>query len=152
VRHRGSRSDAARESTDSSVTVIRQATTARSQPLRRPGVIAAVVGSALVLVAAVVAGIVLVLGAVNTSIPIVTDIAARDEADTVVFSWRDPGLADGDLYVIRSADGSSSTQSSTVFTVQADASAPECITVRISRDGRLGDPSAEKCATVGSGG
>jgi serine/threonine protein kinase len=152
VRHRGSRADAARESTDSSVTVIRQATTARSQPLRRPGVIAAVVGSALVLVAAVVAGIVLVLGAVNTSIPIVTDITAREEADTVVFSWRDPGLADGDLYVIRSADGSSSTQSSTVFTVQADASAPECITVRISRDGRLGDPSAEKCATVGSGG
>jgi serine/threonine protein kinase len=152
VRHRGSRADAARESTDSSVTVIRQATTARSQPLRRPGVIAAVVGSALVLVAAVVAGIVLVLGAVNTSIPIVTDITAREEADTVVFSWRDPGLADGDLYVIRSADGSSSTQSSAVFTVQADASAPECITVRISRDGRLGDPSAEKCATVGSGG
>lgn len=152
ARHRGRHDDTARESTDSSVTVIRQATTARAQPLRRPGVIAAVIGSAVVLVAAVIAGVVLVLGALNTSIPVVTDIRASEEADAVVFSWRDPGLAEGDVYVIRSADGSSSTQSSTEFTVQVDAVVPECITVRVSRDGRLGDPSAEKCASAGGAG
>jgi hypothetical protein len=54
--------------------------------------------------------------------------------------------------VIRSADGSSSTQSSTAFTVQSDASVPECLTVRVSRDGRLGDPSAEKCTSAGAAG
>jgi serine/threonine protein kinase len=151
-RHRGRRDDTVRESTDSSVTVIRQATTSRSKPARRPGVVAVVIGSALVLVAAVVAGVVLVLAALNTSIPVVSDIRASQEADAVVFSWGDPGLADGDLYVIRSADGSRSTQSSTEFTVQADDVAPECITVRVSRDGRLGDPSAEKCASTGDAG
>jgi serine/threonine protein kinase len=151
-RHRGRSDDAVRESTDSSVTVIRQATANRSRPPRRPGVVAAVIGSALVLVAAIVAGIVLVLSALNTSIPVVSDIRANREADVVVFSWGDPGLADGDLYVIRSADGSSSTQSSTEFTVQAGDSVPECITVRISRDGRLGDPSTEKCAPTGDAG
>lgn len=151
TRHRGRRGESAHDSTDSSVTVIRQATTARAKPLRRPGVIAAVVGSALVLVAAVVAAVVLVLGALNTSIPAVSDIRASSGADTIVFSWRDPGVADGDLYVIRSADGSTSTQSTTEFTVQADPLVPECITVRVSRDGRLGDPSAEKCASAGAG-
>jgi serine/threonine protein kinase len=151
-RHRGRSDDALRESTDSSVTVIRQATTGRMKPGRRPGVVAAVIGSALVLVAAVVAGIVLVLGALNTSIPVVSNIRASQEADTVVFSWGDPGLADGDLYVIRSADGSRSTQSSTEFTVQAGDAVPECITVRVSRDGRLGDPSPEKCASTGDAG
>jgi serine/threonine protein kinase len=151
-RHRGRKDDTIRESTDSSVTVIRQATSTRSQPLRRPGLVVAVIASALVLVAAIVAGIVLVLGALNTSIPVVSDIRASQQGDTVVFSWRDPGMADGDLYVIRSTDGSSSTQSSTEFTVQAADAVPECITVRISRDGRLGDPSAEKCASAGDGG
>ena len=152
VRHRGRQSEAVRESTDSSVTVIRQATAGRSRSVRRPGVIAAVVGSAAVLVAAIVAAVVLVLGALNTSMPVVSDIRAQEQAGTVVFSWRDPGLAGGDLYVIRSTDGSSSTQTSTEFTVQADSSVPECITVRVSRDGRLGDPSAEKCAPAGGAG
>ncbi|KJC65107.1 serine/threonine-protein kinase [Agreia bicolorata] len=152
ARHRGRRGDTVRDSTDSSVTVIRQATAARAQPLRKPGVIAAVIGSAVVLVAAVVAAVVLVLGALNTSIPNVSDIRASADAGTIVFSWRDPGLADGDLYVIRSADGSTSTQSANEFTVQAEPQVPECITVRVSRDGRLGDPSAEKCASAGDGG
>jgi serine/threonine protein kinase len=151
-RHRGRKDDMIRESTDSSVTVIRQGTTRRSQPLRRPGMVAAVIGSALALGAAIVAGVVLVLGALNTSIPVVSDIRASEAADAVVFSWRDPGLADGDLYVIRSADGSSSTQSTAEFTVQADAAVQECITVRVSRDGRLGDPSVEKCAPAGDAG
>lgn len=152
ARHRGRQTDAIRESTDSSVTVIRQATTARAQPLRRPGVTAAVIGSAVVLVAAIAAAAVLVLGALNTSIPVVSDIRAAEGADAVVFSWRDPGLRDGDLYVIRSSNGSSSTQSSSEFTVQADAVVAECITVRVSRDGRLGDRSVEKCASTGGGG
>ena len=78
-------------------------------------------------------------------------VTSREESFDVTgyleLSWRDPGLAAGDVYVIRSADGSSSTQSSTVFTLQPDASGTACITVRVNRDGRSGDPSAQKCAS-----
>jgi hypothetical protein len=110
-------------------------------------VIVAVVASSLVLVGAIAVAVVVVLGALNTSIPVVTDIQARPGAGAVEFSWRDPGLAAGGVYVIRSADGSSSTQSSTVFTLQPDSSGTACITVRVNRDGRSGDPSAQKCAS-----
>jgi serine/threonine protein kinase len=147
ARHRGRSSDVAHDSTDSSVTVIRQAPGENSGRQRRPGVIVAVVASSLVLLGAIVVAVVVVLGALNTSIPVVTDIQASARSGAVEFSWRDPGLAPGDVYVIRSADGSSSTQSSTVFTLQPDASGTACITVRVNRDGRSGDPSAQKCAS-----
>jgi len=113
--------------------------------------------AALLLAAAVgiVAGAVLVgpvlaggsAGAGDSGLPRVSDVAGHIAADTVVFSWADPGLAAGDSYVVRLGNGESSIQRATEFTVQAGTgrSGPVCLTVSVNRDGRTGAASAEKC-------
>ncbi|CAD6004754.1 serine/threonine-protein kinase [Agreia sp. COWG] len=148
LRHRGRAADEVRESTDSSVTVIRQVAPPRRRAAMRPGAIVAVSGGAVVLLAVIATAVVFVVGGRDTSIPVVSDVQATVTADAVEFAWKDPGLAGGDVYVIRSPDGRSSTQSSNEFTVQPDASGTACVTVRVSRDGRVGEPSAQKCAST----
>jgi hypothetical protein len=89
-------------------------------------------------------------GGGSGSIPVVADIAGRQSGDTVVFSWRDPGLQDGDSYQIE-ADGTTSTQQSPRFVVNGAPGKTVCITVTVLRDGKTGDPSAQKCVDVGGG-
>jgi len=106
------------------------------------------VGLAAVAALAVVA-VVLVTRIGTGSIPTVSDVSARAGADSVSFSWPDPGLRAGDTYVITS-DGATSQQTGTTFVVSGETGAEECITVAVNRDGKTGAASAEQCGTIGS--
>jgi len=108
------------------------------------------------LVAAAV--LVIALGAMATmaliragtdDIPRVTDIRSSSSGRSVQFSWGDPGLAGGDSYQITTSDGRSSIQRTASFVVDAEAGDRVCITVTVNREGKTGQPSAEKCVDVG---
>jgi eukaryotic-like serine/threonine-protein kinase len=110
-----------------------------------------------VLVAA--AALVVLLGAVTlvvllratgsgNGIPVVADIAGKQQGTTVVFSWPDPGLEEGDRYEITTRDGATSIQQADRFVVDGTAGDTACITVTVYRNGKTGDPSAQKCVDV----
>ena len=107
-----------------------------------------VVAAVLVVGLGVSATIVLVRTAAGDGIPRVSDISAVEEDGTVEFSWADPGIDDGDRYQIEMREGVPSIQSSPRFVVDAAAGETVCITVRVNRDGKTGDPSTEKCVDV----
>jgi hypothetical protein len=88
------------------------------------------------------------LRANSTDIPVVSDIAAQTSGGSVEFSWGDPGLDPTDTYQISTGDGGTSVQSQSGFAVVAAAGDRVCITVTVSRDGKLGEPSGEKCVDV----
>jgi serine/threonine protein kinase len=109
---------------------------------------------ASVLVVALAATAVVALVRANKSgsgIPTVTDISATRSANTVHFTWKDPGLADSDRYQIQVVGGTSSIQLSPQFVVDASVGETVCITVAVNRDGKTGNPSTEKCVDVTNG-
>jgi hypothetical protein len=102
---------------------------------------------AVVLVGLVAAGLVAVLRS-SSGIPVVSDVRAAVDGSTVVFTWNDPGIADGDAYVV-SVDGSPwPPQREPSLTVPAEAGDRVCVTVTVARDGKSGAPSAERCSDV----
>ncbi|MEP6842434.1 MAG: protein kinase [Pseudolysinimonas sp.] len=125
-----------------------------TRPTRVPRfAIWAIVLASVLVVALGAAALVLVLraGASSKDIPVVTDIAASLSGDTVHFSWRDPGLTASDRYQIQVVGGTSSIQLSPKFVVDGSTGTTVCITVAVNRDGKTGDPSAEKCVDVTNG-
>lgn len=96
----------------------------------------------------VTAGIVLAT-ANGSDIPKVTDIAAKTTADSIQFSWTDPGIATADTYQVTTSDGRSSMQLSPTYAVDAQVGDRVCITVTVNREGKTGPPSAEKCVAFG---
>jgi serine/threonine protein kinase len=107
------------------------------------------VAAAVLVVALGATALVVLLRAANSSgIPTVTDISATERSGTVEFTWPDPGLDDGDRYQIQVRDGTSSNQRSPLFRVDAQPGDTVCITVTVNRQGKVGDPSTEKCIDV----
>ena len=86
----------------------------------------------------------------SDSIPQVTDIVGKAGADSIKFSWTDPGLKTDDSYQVTTSDGRSALQTSPDYFAQ-DAKAGDrvCITVAVNRQGKTGSPSAEKCVDFG---
>jgi serine/threonine protein kinase len=106
--------------------------------------------AAVVLVVALGATAIIVLATANGSdIPKVTDIAAKTTADSIQFSWADPGIVAADTYQVTTSDGRSSMQQSPTYAVDARVGDRVCITVTVNRAGKTGPPSAEKCVAFG---
>jgi tRNA A-37 threonylcarbamoyl transferase component Bud32 len=102
-----------------------------------------------VLVIALGATATLILLRQNSSeIPVVSDISATVSGSSVEFSWKDPGLEDGDSYQITTNTGDSSVQMQPQFTLDATGGDRVCVTVQVNRDGKLGDESGQKCMDV----
>ena len=135
-------------------TVVREGSTRTENDPRAPRgkgmqVLAWTLVAVAVLVIALGATATLVLIRANSNeIPVVSDIGTELESDSVRFSWDDPGLADDDAYQISVDGGSVSVQTQPAFVVNTDPGDHTCITVRVSRDGRLGDASNPKCVDV----
>jgi len=131
-------------------TVHRTGSVTRARRRRRTSLVWAT-SLAVVVVAALAVATVFVVTRLGTgAIPVVADVRATTDADSVTFSWSDPGLGTGDTYVI-SSNGSSSQQSGTTFVVSGSRGDEQCITVAVNRDGKTGAASSEECATIGSG-
>lgn len=82
-------------------------------------------------------------------IPRVTDISATVTNDVVEFSWQDPGVELGDSYQINTNDGQAPLQQrQQSFVIDGESGENLCITVVVTRDGKSGAASAEKCAVL----
>jgi hypothetical protein len=113
---------------------------------RRPTLLSwALVGVAVV---AIVCGAIATLVAIRSNsddqLPRVGAITALQTAGSVVFSWDDPGLRDGDRYQV-STGGAPSLQQAPRFTTAGQPGDQICITVAVVRQGTRGAPSSEKC-------
>jgi serine/threonine protein kinase len=110
-----------------------------------------IVIASIIVIAIGATALVALLRGGGSGIPTVTDISATRSGSTVHFTWKDPGLADSDRYQIQVVGGTSSIQLSPKFVVDAAVGETVCITVAVNRDGKTGNPSAEKCVDVTDG-
>lgn len=105
-------------------------------------------GGAALVVALCTGAAVAFTSAGASNIPRVTDISAKVSADSVRFSWANPGLKTGDRYQITTGDARSSIQGGAAFVVDANPGDQVCVTVAVNREGKTGQPSGEKCVDV----
>jgi serine/threonine protein kinase len=103
--------------------------------------------SVLVIALAATATLVLIR-ANNSDIPQVANITSVSTANSIEFSWNDPGLEAGDSYQVTTADGGSSLQKAPRFSVDATLGDRVCVAVAVNRGGKLGPSSGEKCVDV----
>jgi len=106
--------------------------------------------SSLLLIALGGTATLILIRANSDNIPQVTDIVAKSGANSIKFSWTDPGLKTDDSYQVTTGDGRSALQTSSDYFAQgAKAGDQVCITVTVNRLGKTGPPSAEKCVDFG---
>ncbi|MFE6963665.1 serine/threonine-protein kinase [Agromyces sp. NPDC057679] len=102
---------------------------------------------AVLLLGLVGAGVVAVIQ--NTrSIPVVTDVRGSAVGAQVTFEWADPGLQPGDAYIVRVDGDASPMQRETSYSIDAGERDRVCASVTVTRDGKSGAPSAERCVEV----
>jgi serine/threonine protein kinase len=106
--------------------------------------------AAALLVALVGAGIVTVVQGTR-SIPVVTDVQATVDGTDVTFTWDDPGIGSGDAYIVTVDGTPSPMQREARFDVGAEDGDRVCAKVTVTRDGKSGAPSAERCIDVEAG-
>ncbi|RXZ46503.1 serine/threonine protein kinase [Agromyces fucosus] len=82
------------------------------------------------------------------SIPVVTDVQGVVAGETVTFSWNDPGLQASDAYVVTVDGETRPLQREARVTVPAEDGDRVCASVKVARDGKTGDSSAERCVDV----
>ncbi|WP_206737284.1 serine/threonine-protein kinase [Agromyces albus] len=99
---------------------------------------------AALLVAIVSAGVLAIVQGTR-SIPVVSDVQAVVEDAAVVFSWDDPGIERGDAYIVTVDGEASPMQREPRFPVEIDGRNRVCASVTVTRDGKSGQPSAERC-------
>jgi serine/threonine protein kinase len=103
--------------------------------------------AAALLVVLVGAGVFVFMQGVR-SIPVVSDVQATVEGTAVTFSWADPGLLGGDAYVVTVDGQARPMQHDAFLDVSAEDGDRVCATVTVTRDGKTGLASAERCIDV----
>ena len=114
-------------------------------------VLSIVACAVLVIALAVTATLVLVRAGSSGDIPTVRDLSGQLTQGTVVFTWSDPGLQPDDAYQVAVGDSPPSIQRGTEFRVDAKPGERVCVTVTVNRNGRTGQPSAQKCVERSNG-
>ena len=151
---RRSRRSAARASTASARADSRNAegTSGRSRtaPPTAKRLVWGISVAAALLVALVAAGVFAVVQG-SRSIPVVTDVEGAIDGTSVVFTWNDPGLEGGDAYIVTVDGVASPMQREERFAANADDADRVCAVVTVTRDGKSGSPSAERCVDVEAG-
>ncbi|TXK17287.1 serine/threonine-protein kinase [Homoserinibacter sp. GY 40078] len=123
---------------------------------RARGVAWVLAAAALLVTGLGATALVVLLRTLGSDVPVVSDIDARlDSGGRIEFSWRDPGLSEGDRYQVQVVDeGVAATptlQESAVFVVDADPGDTVCVTVAVNREGATGASSSEKCVEAAEG-
>jgi eukaryotic-like serine/threonine-protein kinase len=125
----------------------------RMQPRRRrTAMVWALVAASVVVIGLAGTGVSLLASQVASGIPTVANIEGSEQNGTVVFSWDDPGIREGDSYVVATRGGESSIQRGTGFIVDPQGESQVCLTVTVNRAGKTGAPSGEKCVDLADGG
>ncbi|KRE26154.1 serine/threonine-protein kinase [Agromyces sp. Soil535] len=106
--------------------------------------------AAALIVALVSAGVVAVVQGAQ-SIPVVANVQGSADGIAVTFTWDDPGIGSGDAYIVTVDGEPSPMQRAARFDVSAEDGDRVCATVTVTRDGKSGAPSAERCVDVAAG-
>lgn len=122
-------------------------TAARPEARTPRRMLLALTGVAVLLVGVALTGVYLVASAA-APIPVVTDVQASTEGETVTFTWDDPGLQDGDAYIVTVDGTARPVQREARLDVESDDGAHVCASVTVARDGTTGRASAERCVDV----
>ncbi|WP_026378398.1 serine/threonine-protein kinase [Agromyces italicus] len=102
---------------------------------------------AVLLLGLVGAGVVTVIQ--NTrAIPVVTEVRGIADGTEVTFEWVDPGLQSGDAYIVRVDGAASPMQRETSYSIDAGERDRVCASVTVTRDGKSGASSTERCVEV----
>jgi serine/threonine protein kinase len=124
----------------------------RVQPRRRRTMLVwGLVAASVVIIGLAGTGVSLLGRQVASGIPTVVNVDGSVRNGTVVFSWNDPGIREGDSYVVTTRGGTSSIQRATDFSVDPHGESQVCLTVTVNREGKTGAPSGEKCVDVAGG-
>ncbi|TYL54526.1 serine/threonine protein kinase [Agromyces mariniharenae] len=103
--------------------------------------------AAALIVALVGAGVVAVLQGTR-SIPVVANVQGSVVGDSAVFTWDDPGIQGGDAYLVAVDGEPEPIQRVARVEVPVQEGDRVCVTVTVTREGKSGDPSAERCVDV----
>ena len=106
---------------------------------------------AAALIVVLVGAGVLAIAQGSRGIPVVTDVEGSFGDGAVMFTWDDPGIEGGDAYIITIDGTSSPLQRESHFIAPAEDGDRVCAVVRVTRDGKTGAPSAERCVEVEEG-
>ena len=82
------------------------------------------------------------------SIPVVSNVQGTGVGTVVTFRWSDPGLQSGDVYIVSIDGAPRPVQREGILVVDAVDHGRVCASVVVSRDGKSGRPSAERCVDV----
>ncbi|MCP2371440.1 serine/threonine protein kinase [Agromyces terreus] len=102
-----------------------------------------------ILVVGLTVGIVLLTTA-TAAVPVVTDVRGTVDDETVSFSWDDPGLRADDAYIVVVDGEAQPAQHATNLEHAASAGDHVCASVTVTRDGKSGKPSEQRCVDVDS--
>jgi len=122
-----------------------ESVTTAHRPRRRSLTLWALIAAAVIIVGLAGTAATILVRQVGSGIPTVSDVSGELRNGTVRFSWADPGVRDGDSYVVALRTGESSIQRGTEFSVDPKGQPRVCVTVTVNRDGKGGTPSGEKC-------
>ncbi len=122
-----------------------ESVTRAHRPGRRTLTVWALVAASVIIVGLAVTAATFLVRQVGSGIPTVSDVSGEYRQGTVAFSWSDPGVRDGDSYIVALRTGESSIQRGTEFSVDPKGEPRVCVTVTVNRDGKVGTSSGEKC-------
>ncbi|MGW4927723.1 serine/threonine-protein kinase [Agromyces sp. NPDC004153] len=103
--------------------------------------------AAALIVALVGAGVVAVLQGTR-SIPVVANVQGSVVGDSAVFTWDDPGIQGSDAYLVAVDGEPEPVQRVARVEIPVQEGDRVCVTVTVTREGKSGDPSAERCVDV----
>ena len=106
--------------------------------------------AAALLVALVGAGIFAVVQGTQ-GIPVVANVRGSVDGSHVTFTWDDPGIEGGDAYIVTVDGEPSPMQRGARYDTTVEEADRVCATVTVTRDGKSGAPSAERCVDVSAG-
>ena len=104
-----------------------------------------------VLLVAVALAVGYIVASASSPIPVVTDVQADADGGTVTFTWDDPGLQGGDAYLVIVDGTPRPVQREERLDVVAADGDHLCASVTVTRDGKTGRPSEERCVDVETG-
>ncbi|TFB90801.1 serine/threonine protein kinase [Cryobacterium algoricola] len=116
---------------------------------RRSALVWALVAASVIIVVLAVVTASALSHQATPGLPTVSNVTGEVRDGMVVFGWADPGIAQGDSYVVTLRTGESSIQKGTEFSVDPHGQARVCASVAVNRDGRTGSASGEKCVDTG---
>ena len=119
--------------------------TTRPRKQRRTLTVWGLISAAVIIVGLATTAAMVLVNQRGSDIPLVSDVDGELRSGTVVFDWADPGIRDGDNFVVTLRNGASSIQRGTEFRVDPQGEPRVCATVTVNRDGKTGAPSGEKC-------